>query len=50
VETLGTRLDYDAFMKMAKAKSVQLHFSETSFALGDEHLAMLGKLADLLHL
>jgi hypothetical protein len=50
VETLGTRLNYDVYLKMAKAKSVQLQFSETSFALSDEHLAMLGKLADLLHL
>ena len=50
VETLGTRMNYDVFMKMAKAKSVQLQFSETSFALRDEHLAMFGKLADLLHL
>jgi hypothetical protein len=50
LETLGTRMKYDVFMKLTKGKSVQLEFSETSFALRDSDLALLAKLADLLHL
>jgi hypothetical protein len=45
-----TLLVIDTKTEKLLVKSVQLQFSETSFALVDEHLAMLGKLADLLHL
>jgi len=50
LETLGTRMKYDVFMQLAKAKSVQMEFADTSFALTDSHLALLGELADLIHL
>lgn len=50
LETLGTRMKYEVFMKLAKAKSVQMEFADTSFALADSHLALFGELADLLHL
>lgn len=41
---------HGTFMKLAKAKSVQMEFADTSFALTDSHLALLGELADLIHL
>jgi hypothetical protein len=50
LETLGTRMKYDVFIKLAKARSVQMEFAETSFALTDSHLALLSELADLMHL
>lgn len=50
LETLGTRMNYDVFMKVAKARSVQMEFADTSFTLSDSHLALLGELADLIHL
>ena len=50
LETLGTRMKYDVFMKLAKAKSAQLEFGDTSLVLTDSHLALLGELADLMHL
>ena len=49
-ETLGTRMKYDVFMRVAKAKAVQMQFSTASFELNDRHLAVLHKFADLLHL
>lgn len=50
LETLGTRMQYDVFMKLAKARTVQMEFADTSFALTDSHLALLRELADLMHL
>jgi hypothetical protein len=50
VETLGTRMKFDVFMVFAKGKNIQMQFAETSFVLKDDHLALLGKFADLLHL
>jgi len=50
LEILGTRMKYDVFMQLAKGKNVQMQFAETSFALRDDHLALLRKFADLLHL
>jgi hypothetical protein len=50
LETLGTRMQYDVFMKLAKARSVQMEFADTSFALTDSHLSLLRELADLMHL
>ena len=49
LETLGTRIDFDVFMKMAKGKAVQLQFGETSVELRPDHLELLSSLADLLH-
>ncbi len=50
LETLGTRMNYDVFMKVAKARSVKMEFADTSLTLSDSHLGLLGELADLLHL
>jgi hypothetical protein len=50
LETLGTRMNYDVFMKVAKARSVQMELAATSFTLSDSRLALLGELADLIHL
>jgi hypothetical protein len=43
-------MKYDVFMKLAKGKKVEMQFADTSFKLSDDHLALLGKFADLLHL
>src|SRR4029077_3775728 len=50
LETLGTRINYGVFMKVAKARSVQMEFADNSFTLSDSHLALFGELADLIHL
>jgi hypothetical protein len=50
LETIGTRMKYDIFIKVAQAKKVEMKLSETSFKLDEQQLQKLRELADLIHL
>lgn len=49
LETIGTRMKYDIFLKIAQAKKVEMRLNETSITLTPQHLQKMRELSGLLH-
>jgi hypothetical protein len=48
VETIGKQVDYETFVRLAKAKTLEMRFNKTEFKLNEKQIEMLGLFTNLL--